>query len=242
MAGVKQSILSISSSIRQTTAWVTLALTAALVIAMAWPRLAASIQFLPVERAISNYFKSSDTQASEIDRLVAQSELAAAHFDRYSYHSALSLLYFLQATSSETPLHIRRERLDQSIAEARISLAAAPMQPDLWLRIVQAGMLAFLPPDELAQNYQMAIWSGRVEPTHLLQRVQLGMALERSLDQDGLILLRDQALLAWNLRQGDLVGAVRNGGLSRTRLESLLRESHPDVVADMEQVLGPVAP
>jgi hypothetical protein len=234
--------VSVSSGIRQTAGFVLIGLLTVVVLTMAWTRFAAAIQFLPVERDISDYYKSRSLPATQIDSMLAQTALATAKLDHYSYHSALSLLYYLQATSPGTGLNLRREKLDQSIAEARISLSAAPMQPELWLRIVQAGFLSFLPHNELAPNYQMAIWSGRVEPTHLIQRLQVGLALERSLDEVGLNLLRDQALLAWNLKQPEVSRAIRNGQINRARLEALLRESHPDVVADMERVLGPFDP
>ena len=209
---------------------------------MAWPRFSAAIQFEPVQQSIRQYFSGHELPAAEIEQLVSRSHRAIEGFDYYRWHSALSLLYFLQASDSGTSLHERRIKLEQSIAEARRSLSGAPLQPELWLRIVQAGFTVFLPARELADNWLMAIWSGRVEPMHLMQRLQTGLALQSSLDEEGLILLRDQALLAWNLKQPEVIRMLRQGRLSRSKLQTLLQHSHPDVVADMESKLGPVSP
>jgi len=227
---------------RQLMAFVLSGLVTVLVLVMSWPRFSAAFQFVPVQQSIRQYFSGHELPAAEIETSISRSRQAIETFDYYAWHSALSLLYYLQAGDAGTSLYDRRQQLEQSISEARLSLSAAPLQPELWLRIVQAGFTLFLSARELADNWLMAIWSGRVEPVHLMQRLQTGLALQSSLDDEGLILLRDQALLAWNLKQPEVTRMIRQGGLSRTKLETLLKDSHPDVVADMESKLGPVTP
>lgn len=136
---------------------------------------------------------------------------------------------------------MRRVSLEESLQEAKLALHGAPLQPDVWLLMAQAGVQTFLPANELAAFFRMAIWSGRVEPTHLIGRLQIGFALQQHLDEEGLSLLRDQALLAWNLKQREFLTAIRSNKFQRARVEALLRQSHPDVIREMEAVLGPAA-
>lgn len=233
-------MMSFPHSIRQLVFIVAIGLVTALVLLMAWPRFSAAIQFLPVERSIRSYYQSRVISTEEIRTLIQRAAKAQSVEDYYGYHSGLSLLHYLQATAPDVSLFERRNELDQAISEAELALAGAPLQPELWLRLVQAGFGVFLPHDELAQSWRMAIWSGRVEPLHLLQRVQLGLALQPSLGPDGLDLLRDQILLAWNLNQHQFAQAMRQGRVSRKHVQFLLANTHPDVLADMEEVLGPV--
>lgn len=228
--------------LRQLTAFLLCGFLTVLVLVMSWTRFISSIQFVPVQQELRRYFSGNELATEELEQLLTQSHRAVDTLDYYAYHSALSLLYFLQAGSPEISLYNRNLLLQQSIDEARVSLRSAPLQPELWLRVVQAGFTLFMSPRELSDNWRMAIWSGRVEPTHLMQRIQTGLALQSSLDDDGLILLRDQVLLAWNLKQPEMIRLIKQGKINRTRLELLLKKSHPDIVADMEGKLGPVSP
>lgn len=227
-----------SSIIQQTLAYLSLAGLVLLVLLMAWPRLLAYLQFLPVQKARVHLFASgSDDQ--DLDGLITRGNHAIAAHDSYSFHSTMSLLHYLHGVDPDVSLNERRLSLDQSLASARESLRGAPLQPDQWLLLSQAGIRVFLPARELAAFFRMAIWSGRVEPTHLITRLQIGFALQAQLDEEGLGLLRDQVLLAWNLRQREFVTAIRNGQLSRERIAALLLVTHPDVLREMDDFLGP---
>lgn len=219
-------------------AYAVLALLSILVLMMAWPRWLASLQFLPVQQARGTLYQSSQS-SPDFQSLIKRSERTIAIHDDYSYHSALSLLYYLQGTDARASLQVRRVSLEQTLQEAKIAIHGAPLQPDIWLLMAQAGAQAFLPANEMAAFFRMAIWSGRVEPTHLIGRLQIGFALQRHLDEVSLGLLRDQALLAWNLKQHEFISAIRSNKLQRARVEALMRDSHPDVVREMEAVLGP---
>lgn len=205
---------------------------------MAWPRLLAYLQFLPVQQVQSRLFVSG-AAGQDLEGLIARSNRAISLHENYSFFSTLSLLHYLQGVDADASLYERRRSLEQSLSSARASLRSAPLQPDLWLRLATAGFQVFLPAQELAAYFRMAVWSGRVEPTHLINRLQIGFALQAQLDDEGLGLLRDQVLLAWNLRQRDFVTAIRKGQLSRQSVESLLAVTHPDVIREMESVLGP---
>jgi hypothetical protein len=206
----------------------------------AWPRLLSSLQILPVRQAQSQLYRSN--LAGNVDLLSLQDRTRRAiyYHDAYSYHSFASLLAFVQASGAETSLYSKRNLLQESMAEAKLALAGAPLQPDLWLRMAQAGGLTFIPARQLEEYFYMAIWSGRVEPTHLIGRLYIGFALMHLMDEDGSNLLRDQVLLAWNLQQGEFRKAIKNRHLNYSRVVNLMAATHPDVVREMEEVFGPV--
>jgi|GEM_PF-3427535 len=229
-----------SSTIKQSVTFLMLACLVTGLIAMAWPRLLASLQFLPVQQVQPRLFSSNATAEVDLAALIARSQLAIRYHDAFTYHSALSLLHYLQGIDTRSSLYARRQSLEESIDEARIALAGAPLQPDLWLLMLQSGVQLFMPADELVADFRMAIWAGRVEPTHVMTRLQMGFLLLPQLDEEGLSLLRDQVLLAWNSKRHELLSALRKGQLNRSKINQLMAATHPDVVQEMEETLGPV--
>ncbi len=226
------------SIIWQSLAYLLLTVMVVLLWMMALPRLTASLEFLPVQQSQLQLYTSSGSDL-DIPVMIDRSQRAIAYHEAYPYHATLSLLHYVQGTDTAASLFLRRSSLDESIEHARRALNGAPLQPDLWLRMAQAGVQNFLPAQELAAYFRMAILSGRVEPTHLIARLQIGFALQALLDEEGLNLLRDQVLLAWNLKQHEFSIAIRNRQLNRASVEALLSASHPDVLREMEATLGP---
>ncbi len=224
----------------QVFAFLALAMLVAVMLVMAWPRLLSSLQFLPVQQVHSQLYKADAAQNVDLPSLQARTQRALNYYDAYSYHSVGSLLAYVRASDSNVSLYSKQQLLNDSMVEAKIALAGAPLQPDLWLRLAQAGVQNFLPATQLLNFFRMAIWSGRVEPTHLIGRLHIGFALQNQLDADGLNLLRDQVLLAWNLKRADFQRALRMGQLNYSRVVALMSSTHPDVVREMEEVLGPV--
>jgi hypothetical protein len=84
----------------------------------------------------------------------------------------------------------------------------------------------------------MSIYTGRVEPVLLLSRLKLGFGLLAALDDEGKDLLRDQTLLAWQMQRPGLLRSLKRGDLNLLRIRSLLQQSHPDVIADLENELA----
>jgi hypothetical protein len=233
---VRISILS-----RQLVSYLVLAILVSVVFAMAWPRLLASLQFLPVQSAQSRLYLASAATDEPIDALISRSEQAVSFHDAYPYHSSLSFLYFLKGLNADSTLFSRREAMGKTLEESKLALAGAPLQPDLWLRMAQVGVQTFMPASEVTTYFQMAIWSGRVEPTHFISRLQIGFSLQSQLDEAGLNLLRDQVLLAWNMRQPEFKAAIKMNRLNYKRIHHLMASTHPDVVREMEADLGPVS-
>lgn len=212
----------------------------AIVLSMAWPRLLSSLQFLPAQQTLPRLYEPQATEKVDIPALRSRTQGAISLHDVYSYHFALSLLDYVQASEPRISLFSKRQLLESSFNEAKLALEGAPLQPELWLRLAFTGAQTFVPASELVQYFQMAIWSGRVEPTNLIARLHIGFALMPQLDANGLSLLRDQVLLAWNLKQPEFRNAVRNGQLNYSRIVGLMSTTHPDVVREMEVVFGPV--
>jgi len=230
----------VSSTIRQIPTFLALVMLVAITLAMAWPRLLSSLQFLPVQQAKMRLYQADAAQKVDLDSLQARTQNAISYHDAYAYHSAASLLAYVSALDTKASLYSRQQMLSESTSEAKLALAGAPLQPDLWLRLAQAGAKDFVPAAQLIDYFHMAVWSGRVEPTHLIARLHIGFSLVQLLDADGLNLLRDQVLLAWNLKRTDMQRALRGGQLNYRRVVDLMLPTHPDVVREMEEIVGPV--
>jgi hypothetical protein len=78
------------------------------------------------------------------------------------------------------------------------------------------------------------MFTGRVEPTLLSVRLELGYAFLRNLDADGLRMLESQTLLTWRLQRRSLLQLIRSGKVSFSDISQVLAARHPDVLADME--------
>jgi hypothetical protein len=230
----------IPSTIQQVCAFLALATLLAIMFVLSWPRLLSSLQILPVQQVQGQLYKPAVAQTLDLSRLQDRTRRAISYHDAYAYHSFGSLLAYVQASGKDVSLYSKQNLLNESIAEAKLALAGAPLQPDLWLRIAQAGAQTFIPGGQVEEYFYMAIWSGRVEPTHLIGRIHLGFALLQLMDDDGISLFRDQVLLAWNLQQAEFRRAVRSGQLNYHRVVALMTATHPDVVREMEEVFGPV--
>jgi hypothetical protein len=212
----------------------------AIMFVMSWPRLLSSLQILPVQQMQGQLYKPGAAQTLDLASLQNRTRRAISYHDAYAYHSFGSLLAFAQAAGKDVSLYSKQNLLNESMAEAKLALAGAPLQPDLWLRMAQIGAQTFTAGRQMQEYFYMAIWSGRVEPTHLIGRIYLGFALMPLMDEDGISLFRDQVLLAWNLQQAEFRKAVRSGQLNYRRVAELMSATHPDVVREMEEVIGPV--
>ena len=80
---------------------------------------------------------------------------------------------------------------------------------------------------------------GRVEPALLISRLQLGNSRLGQLDEEARGLLRDQTLLAWQLRQRDVSREMKSGELDFRRASSLLISTDTAILQEMEQAIAP---
>lgn len=196
------------------------------------------MSYLPVERAIERYWAGVPLEADNLAAMQARAERVLHMHDHYRFHNGLSLLYYLQGIAPSGSLYERTQALEKALFHARQSLQQAPLQPELWLRIADGSGRLFRPRAEVVAAYKTAIYMARVEPTHLMARVQLGLALQYALDPEGTGLLRDQLLLAWNLRHGDMIRSLNAGTISMERIRPLLAATHPDLLAKIEADLA----
>ena len=223
---------------RSLLAVVTTAAVALFTLYLSWPRLQASLLYLPVDTAISNYWDRRETPSDQLTGLQQRAQESIAIYPHYRYWDGLSFLYYLEAADTNNTLFERREAFENSIDAANISLGRAPSQPRAWFRIARARSWLQYPPEQVIAALKMAVYTGRVDPSLFMARLTLGIAYLPKMDQEGVDLMRDQAVLAWQLQRGSVIRAIKKGTLDFARIESLLSNSHRDVLTEMEASLG----
>ncbi len=80
----------------------------------------------------------------------------------------------------------------------------------------------------------MSILTGRVEPTLIVPRLELGYANLDRLDEETVSLLRDQTLLGWRVSRRAFQQSLRAGRLDVLRIESVIGSYNQDVLQEME--------
>lgn len=198
------------------------------------PRLQASLLYLPVDTAINRYFTERTVPSAQLDALRAQTRQAIAHHPHYRYHDGLSLLNYLQAIDLGNKPWLQRPALVRSEQAALKAVQGAPAKPRTWLRIARTR--AALGRDEatIAEPLAMSILSGRVEPTLVLPRIELGYRYVEHFDEETLGLLRDQTLLAWRSNERGVRRALRDGRLDYSRVKYVLGSSNESIAREME--------
>lgn len=205
---------------------------------LAYPRLHASLVYLPVDTAIKNYYDTREVPAAQLEGLQRRAQDAIAILPHHRYWEGLSLLLHLQAVDSGNPLHQRRSAFEQAIEAAETSLELAPAQPRTWLRTAQARAWLRYPPADVIAAYEMAVLTGRVEPSMFSTRLTLGLAYLPRMDAAGRAMVRDQLLLAWGMRRQDVIRAMKSGELRLSDIEPLLQGAHQDVLDEIEEAAG----
>jgi hypothetical protein len=194
-------------------------LLAILVLSLSWPRFQASFRYLPVDRAIALYDTEHVIPTDRMEALIRFAGEAISHHDHYRYHDGLSQLHYLRGLDVYTPALERRDAYRQAEAEAVNSLTQAPAQPGPWLRLATIRWILHDEPEDIIQPWKMSIFSGRTHSGLYTQRVEMGLAQREFLDQEAVAMLRDQLLLAWELKPGELLKVLkfRDRDLKKTR-------------------------
>jgi len=211
-----------------------LLLVALAVLVLAWPRMLASLRFLPVERAIGRYFETREIPSDRLEVLIRFAGQSISRHDHYRYHDGLSILHWLRAVDLNTPALERWDAYRAAEQEAIETLRRAPARPDAWMRVANIRWILHDEPDAIVSPWKMSIFTGRTDSVLLVQRVELGLAYRVYLDEEGVAMLRDQLLLAWRLQPGPLIGALarRDRGLAVTA--DLIRHTDPGALEEME--------
>jgi len=207
---------------------------------LAWPRLQASLTYLPVDTAINNYYKNQQIPNQQIPELITRAEQAIQEHDHYRYHEGLSLLHYLYGIDARSPTMETRPALEKSLAEAETAVSAAPAQPMIWQRMALIHALLRHSPERVIQSLNMSVYTGRVEPTLLISRLELGSRYLEWMDTEAQGLLRDQALLTWKLQAGHLTKAIKEQRINWPAMQLLLADRNAGVLNQMEASLGPV--
>ncbi|MFC1690425.1 hypothetical protein ACFL07_12370 [Pseudomonadota bacterium] len=209
-------------------------LTAIAMIALAWPRLYASIRYLPVEIAIKRYYSTREIPTDRLPVLIRFSEQALARHDHYRYRDGLSLLHYLRALDVFTPAPERRDTYRQAEAEAIVSLQRAPARPAVWLRVATIRWILHDEPETIIQPWKMSIFTGRTDSALFGPRVEMGLAHREYMDAEAVAMLRDQILLTWRARPGTLVQIVAKRDRQMTVTRGLLEDTDPTALAEMD--------
>lgn len=210
-----------------------------LLIALSWPRLKSAWSYLPVEAAIRDFWNESTLESDRLTEMQQRAGPVVSENPNPRYWEGLSLLHYLEGAQPGMTLFDQRKALESSVQAAEASLMLAPVQPRLWMRMADAMDWLSFRPEPALDALKMSVFTGRVEPMLQLSRLRLGYSRVQGLDEEGLDLLRDQTLLAWKMRQSEVVKAIRQGDLQLLRIRFVLSTTHPDVLAEIEDSLAP---
>ncbi|MBT8064427.1 MAG: hypothetical protein HKP16_06660 [Xanthomonadales bacterium] len=166
--------------------------------------------------------------------LIGFAETAIAYHDHYRYHDGLSFLYYLRGLDRFTPALERRPAYRESEAQAIETVKRAPAQPEAWLRIATVRSILRDEPESVIEPWKMSIFTGRTHSTLLVPRVEIGLPLSGEMDAEATAMLRDQLLLAWELKPAELLRVLkqRDPGLVQTR--ALAGNINPAAIEEME--------
>jgi len=210
------------------------AITALLVIGLAWPRFLAEFRYLPVERALAQYFADSEIPSDRLTVLIDFANQAIEHHDHPRYHYGLSELHYLRGLDPATPAGERRGAYRSAEASARNSLRLAPAQAEAWLHLAMVRWILRDEPATIVEPWKMSVFTARTHSSLYTRRVEMGLSFRAYLDDEGLAMLRDQVRLAWKTRPGALAQVLsrRDADLRVTRY--LLQGSEPEMLDEME--------
>ena len=227
------------SSLYRYTLVLTIWLPAVLLVALSWPRLKASVIYLPVDTAISKYWQTGKFENAQLGGLIDRAAKSIAIHDHYRYYEGMSDLKILSRKDMNRSVWQRRQDLEDSILAAEEVVRRAPVKPRMWLRIATAKELLVYPAEEIIPALKMSVFTGRVEPTLMLTRLELGLRLLPAMDEEAVRLLRDQAVLTWTIQKKPMLMRIKSGSLNLVSLREALSKSYPAILAEIEaNVLG----
>lgn len=202
---------------------------------LAWPRLWASIRYLPVDLAIERYYAEREIPTQRLLTLIGFAGQALERHDHYRYHDGLSLLHYLRGLDVYTPALERREAYRAAEAEALATVRRAPAQPEAWLRIATVRSILRDEPEAVLEPWRMSVFTGRTHSTLMAPRVGIALPYLDYLDPEGRSMLRDQMLLAWSLKPVELLRELKARDPQLARSRELLETYAPAALAEMEE-------
>ena len=211
-----------------------IALLGAAVLTLSWPRLQAGFRYLPVGIAIDRYYADRQIPSDRLTVLLRFAGEAIDYHDHYRYHDGLSLLHYLRGLDRSTPALERRDAYRQAGVEAGEALKLAPSQPVTWLRLATVRAVLRDDAEAIIEPWKMSIFTGRTHSTLLAPRVGIGLSQLQYMDQESSAMLRDQLLLAWELKPAELLRILQqyDRGLQKTR--ALIGGTDPAALEELE--------
>ena len=146
----------------------------------------------------------------------------------------MSELKILSRQDKSRSIWQRRQDLEDSILAAEEVVKRAPAKPHMWLRIATAKELLVYPSKQIIPALKMSILTGRVEPTLMLTRLELGLRLLPAMDEEAIGLLRDQAVLTWTTNKKQMLKRIKSGSLSLVSLRAVLSKNYPAIMSEIE--------
>jgi len=210
------------------------AITASLLLVLSWPRLKASLHYLPVDTAISKYRESREIDTGQLGGLIERAGESIAIHDHYRYWDGLSELHVLDSQNPARSFWERRRALEESISAAEKAVRRAPTKPRTWLRIASAKEYLAYPSGQVIPALKMSILTGRVEPTLMLTRLELGLRYLHMMDAEGIHLVRDQAVLTWTTQKRPMLKRIESGHLGLALLREVMGGSNQAIISDIE--------
>lgn len=206
----------------------------------AWPRLGPSVAYLPVEKALSRHWSGEPIEPEQLSALAARAETILARRSVPRVHEGAAILrYFDAATPGHSPGE-RAMRLQDARAHTRASLASSPLQPAAWLRLAILRDALGETPARIADALALSVYSGRVEPSLLLTRLQWLLAYRQHIAAEDLRLLPDQALLTWHSQPKALLQAILSGDIAYAQLADILARHQPAALDAIDEALAPL--
>jgi hypothetical protein len=211
----------------------TIGVGALVLLSLAWPRLRASFSYLPVDTAISNYWKDRTMDQQQLTGLIARARESNGLHDHYRYWEGLSELQMLSAQDPEKSFWQRRQALEQTILAAEEVVSRAPAKPRTWLRIARVKAYLQYPDEQVTVALKMSILTGRVEPTLMITRLELGLNYLARLDTEAVLLIRDQVVLTWSLHRNLMLSQMKSGALDFKLIHDLLSGYNDSFLAEL---------
>lgn len=212
----------------------TIALLAGALLALALPRMKASLRFLPVDQAIDHYYADRDIPSHRMVTLIEFARQAIDYHDHYRYHDGLSLLYYLRGIDIHTPALERREQYVRAELEAVEVVKRAPAQPQAWLRMATVRSILHDEPENVLAPWRMSVFTGRTHSTLVAPRIGVALPYLRFMDAETRGMLRDQILLCWDMKPGELVEVLAASDRQLAATRELLGNTAPAVLNELE--------
>ena len=210
------------------------ALVSVTVLYLSYPRLVASVRYLPVDRALDRYYADNLIPTDRLTVLIRFANEAIGRNDHYRYRDGLSQLHYLRALDVQTPARERRAAYRSAEAEAMESLRLAPAQAAVWLRLATIRWILRDESKTIIEPWKMSVFTGRTHSTLYTRRVEIGLAFLDQLDGEGRAMLRDQVRLAWKLYPGGLMQVLSRRDPGLRRMQNLLAGADPKLITEME--------